>query len=100
LPGGFLEEAEMPLDGLQRELLEETGIVVEPVEWFGATVDRYGEEFVLSLTWIVRGEGDPVASDDIEELQWFAPDAIPTEMAFESQGEVLRRWAERETIPG
>jgi 8-oxo-dGTP diphosphatase len=97
LPGGFLEESELPLDGLRRELREETGIDVEPVEWFGTAVDRYAEEFVLSLTWIVSGDGDPVASDDIEELQWFAPDAVPAEMAFESQSDVLRRWAEGET---
>jgi ADP-ribose pyrophosphatase YjhB (NUDIX family) len=96
LPGGFLEESEPPLEGLRRELREETGIEVDPVEWLGAAIDRYGEVFVLSLTWIVRGEGDPVASDDIEDLQWFRPEALPTEMAFDSQADFLRRWAERE----
>jgi len=95
LPGGFLEEAESPLDGLRREFREETGIAIEPVEWLGASVDRYGDDFVLSLTWIVGGKGDPVASDDIEGLEWFSPDALPAEMAFDSQAEVLRLWAIR-----
>ena len=55
LPGGFLEEAEAPLDALRRELLEETGLEVEPVEFFGAWLDRYGDgpdaPTTLNLYW-------------------------------------------------
>ena len=36
VPGGFLGEREHPLDALRRELLEETGLAVEPTEWYGA----------------------------------------------------------------
>jgi len=96
LPGGFLEEGESPLDGLRREFLEETGLEVEPVEWVGAFVDPYDSAYVLGLTWIVRGEGEPVAADDVEELAWFGPDELPAEMAFASQNDVLRLWADRE----
>ena len=95
LPGGFLEEGEAPLDGLRREFREETGLDVEPVEWFGAYVDPYDAGFVLGLTWIVEADGEPAAADDIEELAWFGPDELPEEMAFASQNEVLRLWAGR-----
>jgi ADP-ribose pyrophosphatase YjhB (NUDIX family) len=95
LPGGFLEEGEEPIAGLRREFLEETGLEVEPVEWVGAFVDPYDNYFVLGLTWIVRGEGEPVAADDVEELAWFGPGELPAEMAFANQDTVLRRWAAR-----
>lgn len=95
LPGGFLEEGEEPIDGLKREFREETGLAVEPLELIGAFVDRYERQYVLSLTWLVVGEGTPVADDDVEVLAWFTPDRLPPEMAFESQDAVLRLWAAR-----
>jgi 8-oxo-dGTP diphosphatase len=99
IPGGFLEEGEEPLDGLRREFLEETGIAVEPVAWLGAFVDRYDASFVLGLTWIVSGDGEPRAADDIEELTWFAPDELPTEMGFPTQDTVLELWAAGRALP-
>jgi ADP-ribose pyrophosphatase YjhB (NUDIX family) len=95
VPGGFLEEGEDALDGLRREFREETGIEVEPLEWFAASVDDYDTYSVLGLTWLVRGEGEPVAADDVEELAWFGRDELPAEMAFPSQNDVLRLWAAR-----
>jgi ADP-ribose pyrophosphatase YjhB (NUDIX family) len=92
LPGGFLEEGEEPLDGLRREFLEETGIDVEPGAWLGAFVEPYDAYFVLSLSWAVRGEGEPRADDDVEELVWFEPGELPAEMAFASQKLVLDAW--------
>ena len=43
----------------------------------------------------MRGEGDPVAADDVETLAWFGPVDLPREMAFASQNILLRLWAER-----
>jgi ADP-ribose pyrophosphatase YjhB (NUDIX family) len=93
LPGGFLEEGEEALDGLRRELAEETGIDVEPVEWLGVFIDPYEGYHVLSLSWLVHGEGEPRPADDVGELAWFGPTELPAEMAFPSQETVLGRWA-------
>ena len=96
LPGGFLEETESPRDGLRREFREETGLDVEPVELFRIDIEPYGDRYVFSVTWIVRGDGEPVAADDVDELRWFARDELPAEMAFPGQQLVLRSWAARE----
>jgi len=95
LPGGFLGETERPEDGLRREFLEETGIHVEPLELMRIDVEPYHHRHVLAVTYVVQGEGEPVAADDVAELRWFAPDEIP-EMAFPAQNDVLRVWVARQ----
>jgi len=93
IPGGFLEEGEDAVDGLRREFREETGIEIEPLEFLGPHVEPYDRSFVLGLTWLVRGDGEPAPADDVEELRWFGPGELPAEMAFAHQDELLRRWA-------
>jgi 8-oxo-dGTP diphosphatase len=96
LPGGFLGETEEPADGLRREFREETGLDVEPVELVRIDIEPYEDRHVFSVTWVVRGEGEPVAADDVAELRWFSRDALPAEMAFPGQEAILRAWAARE----
>jgi ADP-ribose pyrophosphatase YjhB (NUDIX family) len=100
-PGGFLEEGEPPLDGLKRELREETGLEVEPVEFLGALTDLYGDGpeavAVLSLNWTARVVGGtPEPADDISEIRWFAAEELPRpeEIAFPSVVELVERWRE------
>ena len=101
-PGGFLEEGEHPLDGLCRELREETGLEIEPLELLGIWMDRYGgdstAQSTLNLFWTARIEGgEPRAADDVSELHWFARDELPArdEIAFESVASALSAWREK-----
>jgi ADP-ribose pyrophosphatase YjhB (NUDIX family) len=100
--GGFLEEGEHPLDGLKRELREETGLEVEPLELLGIWMDRYGgdstAEATLNLYWTARVvSGEPQPADDVDELHWFAPDELPApeELAFVNVPLVLAEWTRR-----
>jgi ADP-ribose pyrophosphatase YjhB (NUDIX family) len=98
-PGGYLEEGEHPLDGLRRELLEETGLTVVPDRFLGAFMDWYGDapdaNATLNLFWTARVvAGEPAAADDVAELRWFAPDELPPhdELAFHLLPSVFEAW--------
>lgn len=102
LPGGFLDEGEEPLTGLRRELREETGLEIEPVEFFGVWIDRYGDgdraQLTLNLSWTARVvEAEADASDDVAELRWFSPGELPArdECAFGGVADVILAWRER-----
>ncbi len=95
--GGFMNENEQPFDTLRRELREETSLDVEPGRFVAAVTDRYGDDgnATLNLCWtatIVSGDAAP--SDDVVELGWFEPDALPREeeLAFWNTAELLRAW--------
>jgi 8-oxo-dGTP diphosphatase len=99
IPGGFLEEGEHPLDGLRREIREETGLEVEPEEFLGIWMDRYGgdstAEATLNLYWTARVVGGEAApADDVSELRWFEAADLPgrEELAFENVPQVLATW--------
>jgi ADP-ribose pyrophosphatase YjhB (NUDIX family) len=95
LPGGFLDEEEHPLDCLRRELCEEAGVEVEPLEFLGVWVDKYGGEgsaaTTLNLYWTARiVEGTPEPHDDVAEFRWFVPaDVSDDDLGFAHTREVL-----------
>lgn len=98
-PGGYLHEHEHPLDGLRRELLEETGLEVEPLAFLGVWMDWYGSDpaanATLNLVWRARPTGgDLRAADDVAELAWFAPEELPPPeaLAFSLLPGVLAAW--------
>ena len=102
LPGGFLDEGEHPLDGLRRELLEETGLEIEPRDLVGIWMDRYGDDedshHTLNLYWTARVlGGEPSAADDVTEVRWFAPGELPPAEALAFHiAEVLAAWREQD----
>jgi ADP-ribose pyrophosphatase YjhB (NUDIX family) len=96
LVGGFLAEGEHPLDGLRREVREETGLEFEPGRFLGIWIGDYDGRTTFNPVWVGRvGAGELRAADDVVELQWFAPDALPPSDDFAFKGfveEVLRVW--------
>jgi 8-oxo-dGTP diphosphatase len=99
LPGGFLEEGEHPRAAVIRELREETGLEIEPLDLVAVEVDAYGEDedapSTLNLYWGARVvSGDPEPADDVSELRWFAPGELPPdgELAFQVNARLLARF--------
>jgi NAD+ diphosphatase len=103
-PGGFVEEDENPLDALRRELREETGLEIEPLEFFGVWLDRYGagddDRVTMNLFWTVRVVGGVERpADDVDALRWFPLDRLPgrDELAFTRIAEVLAAFREQQS---
>ena len=99
LPGGFVDEHEHPLEALRRELREETGLEIEPLDLLGIWMDEYGGDSTakttLNLFWTARVvAGEPRAADDVSELRWFGRDELPPrdELAFECVASALAAW--------
>ncbi|MEN3313160.1 MAG: hypothetical protein V7645_2489 [Actinomycetota bacterium] len=84
LPGGFMRENEHPLDALRREIREETALEIEPIDFLGFWLEPYDGRIVLCLAWTASVTGEARPGDDLGELCWFEPDALPppAELAF------------------
>jgi ADP-ribose pyrophosphatase YjhB (NUDIX family) len=62
-------------------VLEETGLVIEPGEFFGAWMQPHDERTVLSLVWRAAvGSGCERAADDVLELRWFDRAELPDDV--------------------
>jgi ADP-ribose pyrophosphatase YjhB (NUDIX family) len=102
LPGGYLAESEHPLDALRRELREETGFEIEPLEFVGIWMDQYGSDpddpWTMNMYWKARPvAGELQAADDVAELGWFPTDELPSpnETAFRNVSLVIAAWASK-----
>jgi ADP-ribose pyrophosphatase YjhB (NUDIX family) len=93
-PGGFMEVDETVTEAAVREVLEETGLLVEPQRLVGL-YSRL-EAAVVTLVYEARiVGGEALVTPEALEVRAFAPDAIPwDEIAFKTSFYALRDWVE------
>lgn len=103
IPGGFCEATEHPADTACREAEEETGLAVVATGFLGMWFDTYPNPGDPADPWVTlnayyhclpEGAGEPAADPgEVSELAWFAPDALPGEIAFPGHARpVLDAW--------
>ena len=94
IPGGFLEEAELPDVGAIREAREETNLEVDLLGMIGMSLDTYpGEEklIVLTISYLAEPLGNPKAGHEAEEICYFAEQDIPERLAFGHARETIQK---------
>jgi 8-oxo-dGTP pyrophosphatase MutT (NUDIX family) len=82
LPGGGVKKGEHPLDAVQREIYEESGIrCVEPPILFGVYYQKYRQADDYPILYSVhRWTQEKVTSPEIKDCQWFPIHALPNDM--------------------
>jgi 8-oxo-dGTP diphosphatase len=79
-PGGVLELGEAILDGLCREVLEETGVVIEPVRLSGVYKNLVRD--IVALVFLARQVGGSVTETaESSRVEWWTPGQVAGGMA-------------------
>ncbi|GGM82198.1 NUDIX hydrolase [Thermopolyspora flexuosa] len=81
-PGGVLEISEGITEGLRREVLEETGLTVEPVALTG--VYKNMARGIIALVFRCKATGGSLTlNDEVRDFHWATPDEV-SEMVTEA----------------
>ena len=76
LPGGYLKSGEHPREALEREIKEESGLVVSVDESLKTRTDRETARLDLCYTGILIG-GDFVPTHEVSEYGFFSQENLP-----------------------
>ena len=94
--GGFLNEGELPLEALRREIKEELNVNVKRAEFLGdfpGTCSYKEHNFpIISSTYIVLIDGDIKLNEENSNYDWKNPNEI--DIAFDSNEKILQRMKE------
>lgn len=76
LPGGYLKAGEHPREALEREIKEESGLVVSVDESLKTRTDRETARLDLCYTGILIG-GDFIPTHEVSQYGFFPQDKLP-----------------------
>jgi 8-oxo-dGTP diphosphatase len=96
LPAGFVEYGEDAAATAAREAQEECALRVRVGDAFGiyfGTDDPRNPSYLVVYRATLDPEGqNPRAGDDAAAADWFPPDALPAEIAFQGHRKALADW--------
>jgi 8-oxo-dGTP diphosphatase len=76
LPGGYLKAGEHPREGLEREIKEESGLVVSVDDLLKTRTDRNSARLDICYTGVLIG-GDFLPSHEVTEYGFFTLENLP-----------------------
>lgn len=85
LPGGFVDYGERVEEAAVREAAEETGLAVELTHLLGVYSDpaRDPRQHTISVVYVARAEGRPMAGDDAGQAVAVDPASPPGPLCFD-----------------
>ena len=89
-PSGFVDRGEPVEQAGVREALEETGVRVRIDRLLGV-YSGAGDPVVFIVYAATLIEGEPTAGDEVTEVGFFSPDALP-DLAFGHDREIIAAW--------
>lgn len=75
---GFVEPGESAEEAVEREVMEETGISVCDIRYFGSQPWPFPNSLMLGFTARYESGEIRLEDDEIEDARWFRADAMPT----------------------
>ncbi|MCD0504923.1 NAD(+) diphosphatase [Bordetella petrii] len=73
---GFVEPGESIEDAIHREVMEEVGLQVENLRYFGSQSWPFPHSLMIAFTAEYAGGDIRIQPDEIAEARWFGPDDI------------------------
>ena len=85
IPGGGIDPGEQPADAAAREVLEETGLLIEPLRLVGTYLEDpvqyangdHAQYLVITFLCRIIGGQLQISDDESLELKFFKPDRMP-----------------------
>jgi ADP-ribose pyrophosphatase YjhB (NUDIX family) len=100
IPGGFCEADEHPTQTALRETREETALEIELTGLLGLWMDEYEGTATLNVYYLARPLSRRLrVGSDAGGAAWFAPEALPDQIAFANGRLALETWAAGDRRP-
>ncbi len=81
MPGGRMEAGEDPVSAVKREVLEETGVVIDVRSFVGVYSAPYKDDLVILFAAGMRGRRAWSPTGEISDIGFYPLDALPEPMA-------------------